>query len=243
VSRQLLEWGHARDDDARPRIARLERDLERVLEDLSDDFPLLKSLVDRRAGGQKRLPMPGRGRERVPGSLFANASTRLDEPEPEASGSPSSGPSEQQPHGSSSQHPKIPPEEESPTDGEPPATAAGQSAAQILASAETLHTMAGRRRPARYGLMVQFESRPGDSELGRLVDSTIWINDGHPAYSRAVASRALGYHTALSVALALAPLAVETRDEHAFITQFLALWGTTQPAHRVTRRRRARRPA
>ena len=50
----------------------LERDLERVLEDLSDDFPLLRSLVDRRAGGQKRLPLPGRGDERVPGPLFAN---------------------------------------------------------------------------------------------------------------------------------------------------------------------------
>ena len=60
------------DAEARPRTARLERDLERVLEDLADDFPLLRSLVDRRAGGQKRLPMPGRGDERVPAPLFAN---------------------------------------------------------------------------------------------------------------------------------------------------------------------------
>src|SRR6266536_5330112 len=72
VSRQLAEWGDARDAEARPRTVRLERDLERVLEDLADDFPLLRSLVDRRAGGQKRLPMPGRGNERVPGSLFSN---------------------------------------------------------------------------------------------------------------------------------------------------------------------------
>jgi hypothetical protein len=99
----------------------------------------------------------------------------------------------------------------------------------------------GRRRPARYGLLVQFESRPADSELGRLVDSTIWINDAHPAYARAVASRSLGYHTALTVALALAPLAVEARDEHAFITQFLAHWGGMQTAKRVTKRRGAQR--
>src|SRR5688572_9292299 len=39
---------------------------------LVDDFPLLRSLVDRRAGGQKRLPMPGRGQERVPAPLFAS---------------------------------------------------------------------------------------------------------------------------------------------------------------------------
>jgi hypothetical protein len=71
VSRQLAAWGD-RHDEARPRMARLERDLERVLEDLADDFPLLRSLVDRRSGGQKRLPMPGRGGENVPASLFAD---------------------------------------------------------------------------------------------------------------------------------------------------------------------------
>jgi hypothetical protein len=103
-----------------------------------------------------------------------------------------------------------------------------------------LDTVAGRRRPARYGLLVQFESRAGDPELGRLVDNTIWINDAHPAYTRAVASRSLGYHTAIAVALALAPLAVETRDEHSFVTQFLAQWGGTQTTKRTARRRRAR---
>ena len=76
--------------------------------------------------------------------------------------------------------------------------------------------------------MVQFESRPGDLELGRLVDSTIWINDSHPAFTRAASSRSLGYHTALVVALTLAPLAVETPGEHAFITQFLAQWGSAR---------------
>jgi hypothetical protein len=87
---------------------------------------------------------------------------------------------------------------------------------------------------------VQFEERPGDAELGRLVDSTIWINDAHPAYARALASRSLGYHTALAVALALAPLAVEPHQEHSFITQFLAQWGSAQAPKRAPRRRRAR---
>ena len=66
VSRQLTVWGDSRDMDARPRTVRLERDLERVLEDLADEFPLLRSLVDHRAGGQKRLPLPGRGRRSSP---------------------------------------------------------------------------------------------------------------------------------------------------------------------------------
>ena len=57
---------------------------------------------------------------------------------------------------------------------------------------------------------------------------------------RAIASRSLGYHTAVAVALALAPLAVDANDEHAFITQFLAQWGTTQTVKRSARQRRTR---
>jgi len=39
------------------------------------------------------------------------------------------------------------------------------------------------------------------------------------------------------VALAVAPLAVETRDEYMFITQFLAHWGRAQAPSRATGRR------
>lgn len=53
----------------------------------------------------------------------------------------------------------------------------------------------------------------------------IWINDAHPAYRRAAASRSEGYHLALATALALAPLAVEPANEHGFVTAFLAAWG------------------
>ena len=40
------------------------------------------------------------------------------------------------------------------------------------------------RRPGRYGLAIQFEERPDDPELARLVESTVWINEAHPAYRR-----------------------------------------------------------
>src|SRR5207249_2924195 len=63
----------------------------------------------------------------------------------------------------------------------------------------------GRRRPTRLGLTIQFESRPDDLHLGRLVESTVWVNDAHAAYRRAAATRAEGYHLALTVAMALAP--------------------------------------
>jgi hypothetical protein len=250
ISRQLAEWGDASREEGRPRTARLERDLERVLEDLADDFPLLRSLVDRRAGGQKRLPMPGRGDERVPPSLFANVPVGLESPADGAAPAPAEGATVESPVGRPEPQPPRSPEEAPPSgdqsspENEAPAGHDSQRHAQIAAAAGTLDTVVGRRRPARYGLLVQFESRPADSELGRLVDSTIWINDAHPAYTRAVASRSLGYHTALAVALALAPLAVEARDEHTFITQFLAHWGGAQAGIRTTTgRRRAKKSA
>lgn|GEM_PF-289179 len=80
-------------------------------------------------------------------------------------------------------------------------------------------------RLAHYGLGIQFEERPDDPEVGRLLESTVWVNAAHPAWRRAAASRSEGYHIALSAALALARLAVEPAQEHAFVTAFLARWG------------------
>jgi Histidine kinase-, DNA gyrase B-, and HSP90-like ATPase len=247
VSRQLAAWGDTRDADARPRTVRLERDLERVLEDLADDFPLLRSLVNQRAGGQKRLPLPGRGREEVPGSLFANVPSSVD-----ADGSDLEGASatdvdvsagEEHPEGESPA-PSTPAGEHEPR-AEPPAAdtiPSADSSIEVPTPVGTFSTVPGRKRLARYGLMLQFESRPDDAELGRLVDSTIWINEAHPAYTRATASRSAGYHIALTVALALAPLAVGARDEHGFITQFLAHWGGSDARKRMRAQgRRARR--
>jgi len=85
---------------------------------------------------------------------------------------------------------------------------------------------------------VELDAREGDPELGRLVESTVWVNTAHPAYLRAVASRSEGYHMALAVALALAPLAAGREGEHAFILAFLERWGSAvgRPARRRTAR-------
>jgi hypothetical protein len=84
---------------------------------------------------------------------------------------------------------------------------------------------AGPKRPARYGLQIRFESRPGDLALGRLAGSIVWVNEAHPAYRRAVATRSEGYHYALTTALAVGPLAVEAARVAEFVTAFLARWG------------------
>ena len=242
VSRQLGIWGDSREGEARPRTLRLERDLERVLEDLADDFPLLRSLVDDRAGGQKRLPLPGRGDERVPGPLFAHLGGAS-----AAAADASAAIGEARREGDDGEIPAA--DAEAGADGEPasgartpPEREPGQGDGESSAAIGAVGSVPGRRRPGRFGLLVQFESRPDDLELGRLVDSTIWINDAHPAFARAAASRSTGYHTALTVALSLAPLAVDAAGEHTFITQFLAHWGGAK-ATSGQRPRRKSRPA
>src|ERR1051325_5195001 len=64
VARQLAAWGDDPEsaEEAPPReVSPLQRDLAQVLEDLALDFPLLASLVETRAGGQKKLPLGGNG--------------------------------------------------------------------------------------------------------------------------------------------------------------------------------------
>jgi hypothetical protein len=86
-----------------------------------------------------------------------------------------------------------------------------------------------RSRGGRYGLTIKFEERPDADELGRLIETTVWVNTAHPAFRRAVVSRAEGYHTALSVAMALAPLAADAGGAQEFLTRFLTRWGETAP--------------
>ena len=210
VSRQLAEWGDARDaaEATRRRAARpVERDLERVLIDLADDFPLLASLVERRQGGQRRLPIGtrpgGEARELVAASLLPGSDA--------GEGNGGRAPTEHAVERGATVALETPPRVE-----EEPASV----------GRDALIGAGGPKRPARYGLTIQFESRERDLELGRLVESTVWVNEAHPAYRRAVASRSEGYHVALTVALALAPLAVEPREEHGFVITFLERWGT-----------------
>lgn len=199
VAAQLAVWGDLREpgEPAQRRATRpLERDLEAVLLDLADEFPLLTTLVERRAGGQRALPIGG-----VP--VEPDTTTGLGSP-----GAPASEPSSVLERSAGTEH-----QEE------------GESRGPGVAELE-LPATRGLRRPGRYGLKIQFERRPDDPELARLIETTVWINEGHPAYRRAVASRSEGYHIAVASAMALASLAVEPDKEHAFVTTFLSSWGS-----------------
>jgi hypothetical protein len=223
VARQLAEWGQAGEPEARARrrAARpVERDLEAVLADLADDFPLLASLVEQRTGGQRRLPVArgGAAADDTTPLLAVRESLVTARGFPIEAGSP----------------------EEFRSQPESGASTGAASEAALPSGPATGHLAVGPRvrRPARYGLSIQFEDRPDDPELGRLVESTVWVNEAHPAYRRAAASRSEGYHVAVAVAMALAPLAVDPAKEHAFITAFLVRWGEAIERRAGRRRRR-----
>ena len=221
VAAQLAAWGEGREveDSARRRAARpVERDLEAVLLDLAQDFPAVAALVERRPGGQKRLPAAG---ATPAGSLAAAYAVDT----AGAVGTPSASESASAAHS-----------------GQAPETVFAGDDTQAAAQEATIEPTAGAhgpRRPTRYGLRIEFdENAPGD-DLGRLVESTVWVHTAHPAYKRAVASRAEGYHAALTVAMALAPLAAEPASVPRFVSAFLAAWG--EALGRDQRRRQARR--
>jgi hypothetical protein len=204
VSAQLAQWGDAERGDLprQRRVARpIERDMESVLAGLADEFPLLAMLVKRAAGGPHKLRV---GRARAPEAdpstidMFAVPPVTAEAPPPEIA-------------------------TEEPASTESPAA---ETIPPTRRPAEVgMPGTDGRRQPTRLGLRIEFESRADDPELGRLVDTTIWVNDAHPAYRRAAASRAEGYHVALAVALALGKVAVDSTREREFVLEFLARWG------------------
>jgi hypothetical protein len=250
VQAQLAAWGEARDreDTARRRAARpVERDLEAVLLDLAEEFPALAALVERRPGGQKRLPTGGGER---PGSVLGGSgepggegTARAAAPGSDATGAPAGAGleadrSQEGPGGAGTgaETPPLPPEEPAAAPDESASRGAAAPATGTLPSLGSVS--GGPRRPARYGLAIDFEERPESPDLGRLIESTVLVNTAHPAYQRAVASRAEGYHAALSVGMALAAVAVEPSGAQQFLTTFLARWG--EELGRDRRRRRGR---
>jgi hypothetical protein len=230
VQAQLAAWGEARDreDAARRRATRpLERDLEAVLLDLADEFPALAALVERRPGGQRRLPTGA-----SVGAVDAGGVARGPQASASQAGEASAGAADEGP----GDRPEAPASEPAVDDAAPPP-------AEAPAEGTLPEAASGARRPTRYGLTVDFEERPESHELGRLVESTVLVNTAHPAYGRAVASRAEGYHAALTVAMALGAVAVEPAGMQAFVTTFLARWGEAIDRDRRRRQPRARSPS
>ena len=79
-----------------------------------------------------------------------------------------------------------------------------------------------RKRP---GLMLGFLEDPARSELGWLMDSTIWINKSHSAYVKAANTHSENYHIILCVAWVLSNFLETEKSPLAFLNEFLRIWG------------------
>ncbi|MEX2284817.1 MAG: ATP-binding protein [Gemmatimonadota bacterium] len=221
ISAQLAVWGDDQESESKrqPRTRPIERDIERVLGSMTHDFPLLSSLVERRGAGQRRLQLGTPSHPDDADSLVYE-SLRLD-------GNDSS---------------EVPGASDASTiaatQPEEPATQPAEPREQSVApNSGAVPGRKQRSATGKLGIEIRFESRPESDQLGRLIESIVWINDAHPAYQRAHASRSEGYHIALSVALALASLAVEPHAAHYFVTTFLTHWGAAAVNNVKTGRR------
>jgi hypothetical protein len=241
VTTQLAAWGEGPPSRPQRRTRPMERDLDRVLGALADDFPLLTSLVDRQIGGQRRLALAEPGGTEKGGAgggdqllmLVREAGDSGGAAPDDAGGDEAAASADADRSGQASgnggdadgEKPDgTPPEPQVPPETGPPGSRADPTATS-RAAVGSLPGARRRRRRATLSLAIRFEARPGDPTLARLVDATVWINDAHPAYRRAVASRSEGYHVAVSVAAALAPLTVEAARTQEFVNTFLARWG------------------
>jgi hypothetical protein len=81
----------------------------------------------------------------------------------------------------------------------------------------------GKRKPP--GLMIAFEESADRQELGWLMESTVWINKSHPAYRRAINSKAEDYHIVISVAWVLSDYLEAGKSPLLFMNRFLSSWG------------------
>ena len=199
VQAQLTAWGEAtdREDAARRRATRpLERDLESVLIDLASEFPALSALVERRAGGQRRLPAAAL----VPSASALEAAVAAESGHAGRAAGGDTG-------GEAAEPTPSAPMADVAADGRGPAPApadstpdTGEDTSEEAAPPGPGHSIleppgrrVGPRRPGRYSLSVDFEDRPESSALGRLVESTVLVNTAHPAYhaSARVAVRGL----------------------------------------------------
>ncbi len=83
----------------------------------------------------------------------------------------------------------------------------------------------GKRSKQNASLSISFEEDPQRSALGWLVDETLWINSGHPAYKKAMEMGQERYHTVIAVGWILATHVGNAEVAGEFLTRYLACWG------------------
>jgi hypothetical protein len=197
ILRELGEAVPARQRSA-PEVRPLERDVEQVLGGLIENYPEIAPLVGRRRTRRQGFTL-------LP-TVEGTATVLLTQGLHERNGH-NHAPVDHEPAGSAS-------EPSTPKDGKLETNEDGEISAGLRA---------GKR--VAPGLMLGFEDAPRRSELGWLVENTIWVNRAHPAYQKAIGAGHENYHVVLSVVWVLLGHLDDRHSAQEFISQFLRGWG------------------
>ena len=195
VLRELGEINTSRERPER-KIEPLEKEIDRVLEKVLDDFPELNPLLGKRRKGEKVDGV-------IPDSQYSPVGKGVDGVDTMTGTKGGSG------EGAGIEA----------TEGENQ----GERIEQKLEPTEPGRIHIGRKK--RPGLMIGFDDDPNREDLGWLLNNTIWINEGHPAYKKAKNSGAENYHIVFSIAWVLSNYLEESKSPQIFIGRFLSSWG------------------
>jgi len=197
ILRDLGETTPARERQERE-VRPLEREVERVLGNMIGEYPEIAPLIGRRRTSQPGISLVPDAEGADLGTLTETLAEIAQQQPPVDIGRESM----------AAYQPPVPPGaviEESENGGEPARPRDGK-----------------RIGP---GLMIGYEDAPERGELGWLLENTVWINRGHPAYQKAVAGGHEQYHVVLTVAWVLLGHLDDRHSAQQFIGEFLFGWG------------------
>lgn len=194
----LRDWGEILLPERRPEpeMRPLEREVERVLEDMLPHFPELGPLLGRGRPGE---PMSGV----IPDQAVPPIGTVAEGVEAMTGtvGGGGEGSGIEVAQGNTPGE-RIEPSSEAKESGRP-------------------HV--GRRRQAR--IMIARDDTASPEQLGHLEGNTIFVHTTHPAYRKATEGGKENYHAHLTVAWVLASHLEEGKSPLGFVSQYLLLWG------------------
>lgn len=198
IFRNLGETAPMRERHERE-VRPLEREVERVLGNMIDEYPEIGPLI-----GRRRTSQPGISLAPDPaGPTLGMLTETLAEIAQQHAGTDSA--------------------------SAPPTTPPAVAGAVLEPSAdgtEATREQIGKRIGP--GLMIGFEDAPERTALGWLLENTVWINRAHPAYQKAVAAGHEPYHLVLTVVWVLLGHLDDQHSAQQFIGEFLFGWGARQ---------------
>lgn len=195
----LRQMGELREPGKRPEkdMEPLQREIERVLADLVDDFPEISPLMDRRRRGD-----PTKGLIPDPNALAVGVLTGGVDFMTGTRGGAGEGEGLEVASGH----------------------LAGEGIEASEDPSERGREHEGRKK--KPGIMIGFEDSPDRKKIAWIVENTIWVNRLNPAYQRVMDTEAEAYHVVLAVSWVLSSYLEDGKSPQEFISRFVSTWGS-----------------